>query len=131
MIPLVLMLLIGLPATAARPRVALAGRILGASGAHPVHVALWQADGFLAQPVQERRLDPGEALAFRFEVPPGRWALSAFEDRNGNGILDMGPFGPREPAGFWRPFHGWRRPRFEDVAVQVDRDTEDADIRLR
>ncbi len=124
-------LLGGLASVATPSRVVLSGRIVGASGEHPVHVALWQETGFLKQPVQELVLGPGAELEFRFEVSPGRWALSAFEDRDGNGVLDMGVFGPKEPAGFWRPFHRWRRPRFDDVAVQVERDTLDADVRLR
>jgi hypothetical protein len=49
---------------------------------------------------------------------------------NDNGILDMGAFGPKEPSGFWHPFHKWRKPRFEDVAAQIDQNTADADIKL-
>jgi uncharacterized protein (DUF2141 family) len=126
-----LLLLLAAPSAAAPGRVVLAGKILGASGQHPVHVALWDEAGFLERPVQELRLEPGTDLTFRFEVAPGRWAISAFEDRNGNGKLDMGWFGPKEPAGFWRPFHGWRKPRFGEVAAQLDRDTDDADVHLR
>jgi uncharacterized protein (DUF2141 family) len=114
----------------ASPTVAITGKVIGASGSHPVYVALWDASGFLAHPVQQVRFDPGVAPAFRFRVLPGRWAVSAFEDENGNGVLDMGRFGPKEPSGFWRPFHGWRKPRFDDVSVEIDRDTSDADIRL-
>ena len=43
----------------------------------------------------------------------------------------MGVFGPKEPSGFWRPFHGWRKPRFDDVAVQIDQNTTDAEIKLK
>ncbi|MBV8842790.1 MAG: DUF2141 domain-containing protein [Bryobacterales bacterium] len=64
-----------------------------------LYVALWEADGFLKRPVQQVRIEPGAERIFRFEVPAGRWAVSAFEDRNGNGVLDMGFFGPKEPSG--------------------------------
>lgn len=57
------------------------------------------------------RVELGKSPTFRFDVRPGRYALSAFEDLNGNGILDMGMFGPKEPSGFWRPFGGWHKPR--------------------
>jgi uncharacterized protein (DUF2141 family) len=57
--------------------------------------------------------------------------VSAYEDKNGNGVLDMGLFGPKEPSGFWRPFHAWRKPRFDDVAVDVGRDIADANVTLR
>ena len=110
--------------------ITLSGQVLGASGHHAVYVALWDASGFLTHPVQQARIDPPNTPSFHFQVPPGRWALSAYEDANGNGRLDMGMLGPKEPSGFWHPFHAWRKPRFDDVAVQVDRDTSGADIKL-
>jgi uncharacterized protein (DUF2141 family) len=88
----------------------LSRRILGSSGKSVVYVALWRADNFLKQPVQQVRIEPGADLVFQFEVPAGRWAVSAFEDRNGNGVLDMGLFGPKEPSGFWHAFSGHRKP---------------------
>jgi hypothetical protein len=46
-------------------------------------------------------------------------------------VLDMGRFGPKEPSGMWRPFHAWRKPRFDDVATLVDRPVGGVDIKLR
>lgn len=109
----------------------ISGRVIGASGKHPIYVALWSDDGFLVRPVQQVRLDPGTESHFQFTVPEGRWTISAFEDMNGNGVLDMGVFGPKEPNGFWRPFSGWRKPRFDDVDTLVDKDIPDANIALR
>jgi uncharacterized protein (DUF2141 family) len=111
--------------------VVLSGRVLGSSGKNPVYVALWNEAGFLKQPVQSLRLEPGGSLRYQFEIVAGRWAVSAFEDRNGNGSLDMGLFGPKEPSGFWRPFHAWRKPRFDDVVSTVEHDVLEADIVLR
>jgi uncharacterized protein (DUF2141 family) len=110
--------------------VELSGIVSGASGRHSIYIALWGADDFLKKPSQQLRVDPPAAPQFRFRVRPGRWALSAFEDVNGNGILDMGVFGPKEPSGFWSAFHAWRKPRFDDVAVQVERDTLGIEIKL-
>lgn len=124
-------LALGSSAHADPARVSLAGRVNGASGKHAIYVALWQSDGFLQKPVRQIRIAPGAEAAFGFQLSAGRWALSAFEDRNDNGVLDMGLFGPKEPSGFWRPFTAWRRPKFEDVAVLVTRDTANANIALR
>jgi uncharacterized protein (DUF2141 family) len=111
--------------------IALSGKVVGGSGKHTIHVALWDASGFLEKPVQEIRIEPGAVGDFRFEVKRGKWALSAYEDVNENGKLDMGMFGPKEPSGFWRAFHAWRKPRFEDVATEVGKDTAAIEIRLR
>ncbi len=113
----------------AESNVTISGRVSGASDAHDVYVALWDADGFLKKPVQQVKL--GASRTFRFDVAPGRWAVSAFEDKNANGTLDMGLFGPKEPSGFWRPFNAWRKPRFDDVASRVDRNVADANVTLR
>jgi uncharacterized protein (DUF2141 family) len=116
---------------AAPPAVALAGHVRGASGKHALYVALWQSEGFLERPVRQTRFAPGAAADFSFSVPAGKWALSAFEDRNDNGVLDMGSFGPKEPTGWWRPFTAWRRPKFDDVAASITGDTPGADITLK
>ena len=126
-----LLSLVGSAARADQATVELSGTVKGASGKHAVYVALWRDKGFLEHPVQQIRLAAGAELTFTFTVPPGRWALSAFEDRNDNGVLDMGHFGPEEPAGFWRAFTGWRKPRFDEVASFIGRSTSSADIALR
>jgi uncharacterized protein (DUF2141 family) len=113
------------------PTFNLSGKVLNASGAHSIYVALWDEAHFLGQPVQQIRIAPGAPLVFQFSVPPGHWALSAYEDMNNNGILDMGLFGPKEPSGFWHPFHAWRKPRFADVSVLIDRDMRSIDISLQ
>lgn len=120
-----------LPAQSSARTFKLSGRVVRSSGRNPVYVALWQADGFLTRPVQQVRIDPGSEPVFHFEVLKGHWALSAFEDRNHNGSLDMGFFGPKEPSGFWREFRGHHKPRFEEVESFVDRDTSGADIALK
>jgi uncharacterized protein (DUF2141 family) len=119
------------PANAEGPQITIGGRVLGSPRPHTVHVALWNADGFLKTPVREIRIPAGADLQFQFRVQPGRWAISAYEDRNENGTLDLGLFGPKEPSGFWRAFRGWHKPRFDEVASTVDRDVENADVLLK
>jgi uncharacterized protein (DUF2141 family) len=109
----------------------ISGDVTGASGSHGIRVALWNEPGFLQKPVTELRLDAGNTVRYRFVVQQGRWAISAYEDRNENGVLDMGLFGPKEPTGFWRSFRGWHKPHFAEVAIPVDHDITGANIVLR
>jgi uncharacterized protein (DUF2141 family) len=107
------------------------GRIVGATGTHTVGVALWRSDSFMQKPAQTVALGPGSKMEFSFAVPAGEWAVSAYEDINGNGKLDMGFFGPKEPTGFWRPFTGRRKPTFKDVSFAVTLDTSGIVINLK
>ncbi len=116
---------------ASQATVKLSGKIVGASGKHTVRVALWNASGFLTKPVQEVQFRGQASMAFQFNVAPGGWAISAYEDENENGKLDFGIFAPKEPSGFWRPFHGWHKPRFAEVSSTVSSDVSNADIELR
>jgi uncharacterized protein (DUF2141 family) len=125
-----MLLLVSVSRAEPQMSVTISGRISGTSGLHTVHVALWDVKGFLRKPVQEVQLTGQTTPRFQFILRPGQWAVSAYEDRNENGILDMGLFGPKEPSGFWRPFHGWHKPRFEEVASDVDRDISDANVAL-
>jgi len=50
---------------------------------------------------------PGDETMCLYLPGPGRYALVMFHDANSNGVLDLGPFGPREGYGFSnnvRPF---------------------------
>lgn len=118
------------PQMAAAGAITISGQVFGGSGRHSIHVAIWDEKGFLQHPVAQMELAPQHPPEFHFNVAPGRWALSAFEDENGNHVLDMGMFGPKEPSGFLRAFHGWHKPRFSDVSVFLDRDAAHADIHL-
>jgi uncharacterized protein (DUF2141 family) len=122
--------LVSLARAEAPATVAISGRVVGASGGHAVYVALWTADNFLQTPTKQFKFAPGVEARFRFDVAPGRWAVSAYEDRNDNGVLDVGAFGPKEPNGFWRVFKAWRKPRFDDVERRVDGNV-DAEITLK
>lgn len=59
-------------------------------------------------------------LVFK-DIPPGRYALSAFQDVNGNGRLDANMVGlPTEPYGASRDARGkMGPPAFDDAAVTL------------
>ena len=66
-------------------------------------------------------------VAFKFEdVPVGTYAIQAFQDVNGNGVLDSGNFGPKEPWGMYRPKRPtFRAPRFDEIKFEVAADMTD------
>ncbi|WP_131113849.1 DUF2141 domain-containing protein [Lichenihabitans psoromatis] len=70
-------------------------------------------------------------LQVRFaNVPPGVYAVAAFQDLNGDGTLDRSPRGlPREPYGFSREAGRMTSPRFDRAAFTVERDVSVA-VRL-
>ena len=66
----------------------------------------WLADnGELS--ISREPASAGEVTLCIYLPSPGRYAVVAFHDANGNGDLDMGPLGPKEAFGFSnnvRPF---------------------------
>lgn len=66
----------------------------------------------------------------RFEftgLVPGRYALKAFQDTNGNGKIDIGMFGPKEPWATYRLARPkLRPPRFEEMAFDASVGVDDA-----
>jgi uncharacterized protein (DUF2141 family) len=64
-------------------------------------------------------------------VPDGTYALSVFQDVNGNGQLDSGPFGPVEPwATFRRSRPLFSGPQWEEMAFAVEKKISGADLKL-
>ncbi len=65
-------------------------------------------------------------------VPPGTWAVLAYQDENGNGKLDRNLLGiPSENYGFSRDAAGkFGPPGFEAAAIEVGEGTTVAPIKL-
>jgi uncharacterized protein (DUF2141 family) len=72
-------------------------------------------------------------VSFEFEnVPAGTYAIQCFQDINGNGGLDMGNFGPKEPWGMYRPKrHKFRGPRFNEIKFDVKKDMTDIQFEVK
>jgi 4,4'-diapolycopenoate synthase len=74
---------------------------------------------------QAARIDLGQ-------LPPGRYAISAYLDENGNRKLDSNWLGiPKEPVGASNnPRRRRGPPRFEDCAFEMDISDRTVSIRL-
>lgn len=82
--------------------------------------------------VGEEDIEAGK-IAFAFEqVPAGTYAIRAFQDVNGNGKMDIGMFGPKEPWGNYRAKRPkFRGPKFEEMAFEVQENISDIQIELK
>jgi hypothetical protein len=70
-------------------------------------------------------------VSFKFsDVLKGTYAISYYQDVNGNGKIDMGLFGPTEPWGMYRvkPIF---KPVFKDEAFEVEGDIADLHLDLK
>jgi len=92
-----LLLLVGSSAQAGDILVTVEG--IQATGA--VHAALVSGEQkrWPEQPLRQQQNDNGQLRLV--DLPPGRYAIQLYQDRNGNGQLDQGRRGiPLEPVGF-------------------------------
>ncbi|MBN8750677.1 Uncharacterised protein [Xylophilus ampelinus] len=130
---------LGLALTAAASHAAdLTVEVSGAKSTQgTVSAALYtSADTWLKEPqkLQGARApaaQPVTVLVFK-NLPPGRYALSAFHDENGNEKVDTNVVGmPTERTGFSRDARGRMGPAaFDDAVIDVQGDTTTA-ITLR
>jgi len=67
------------------------------------------------------------------DVPPGHWAVLAYQDENENNALDRSFIGvPKENYGFSRDARGkFGPPGFEDAAIEVKDGTTVAPVKLK
>lgn len=74
-------------------------------------------------------------LSFRFDgLQPGRWAVAAYQDVNGNGALDTQPILfwqlPSEPFGFSNDVGRYGPPTFSGAAFQLPPSGGTVSVRL-
>ena len=123
---LVVSVLLALAASAPRPapgglRVVVTGM---ESDRGAVRVALFDSEASFTRDAREAAVLPiraGQAEWTVRDLPPGRYAVAAFHDEDGDGDMDRGLFGiPREPYGFSRGARGrFGPPSWEAASVRV------------
>lgn len=99
-----------------------------------VNVAVCDRERFLKECAYSASVaaTPGTTTVTIPNVPPGTWAVLAYQDENGNGKLDRNLLGiPSENYGFSRDAAGrFGPPTFEQAAIEVGEETAVAPIRL-
>ena len=82
--------------------------------------------------VGEKELEQKQ-VAFEFKnVPAGVYGIMCYQDVNGNGKLDEGTFGPKEPWGSYRHKRPkFRGPKFEEIQFDVNEDVTDIQFEIK
>jgi uncharacterized protein (DUF2141 family) len=73
-------------------------------------------------------------VSFKFtNIPAGTYVIQGFQDVNGNGDLDEGMFGPKEPWGMsmLKKKPRFRGPKLEEVKFEVTQDITDMIIKIK
>lgn len=126
------LLLAAAPASAATVEVRVSGVTAGKG---KVNVAVCDRERFLKQCLFSASVPAQgtEAVVSLKDIPPGTWAVLAYQDANENGELDRNFIGiPRENYGFSRNAAGrFGPPGFDDAAIEVGEGTTAAVVRLR
>ena len=131
---LTLILLRGMPTNADE----LVVRVNNIKEAGEIHIAIYDsAEAFEADRGEKGGAAPGitqgtiemvepGSVTYRYELPPGTYAIGIFHDANLNNRLDNYFFGvPREQYGFSNNARGFMGPpSFEDAAFSVEGTTE-------
>ena len=66
------------------------------------------------------------------DIPPGVYAIQAYQDVNENGQFDMGVFGPKEPYGFSNSVRPrFSHPKFDDAKFEVQGDAADMSFEIK
>lgn len=66
-----------------------------------------------------------------FSVPPGKYAISIYQDRNENGKLDQNFLGiPKEPIGFGNNYKPFGKPSFESASIDYKPTSKPESIKL-
>jgi len=110
-------------------------RVSGVTAKGKVNVAVCDKARFLKQCAYSASVpaQAGETTVLVKDVPPGTWAVLAYQDENGNNELDRNLIGiPSENYGFSRDARGkFGPPSFEDAAIEVGEAPATATVRLR
>lgn len=81
----------------------------------------------------ERRAAASSTIRFVFEgLAPGKYAIAAYQDLNGNGSLDRSKLGlPLEPFGFSNEAGQSARPSFSAASFSLGEGRKEIYVRLR
>ncbi len=109
-------------------------RVSGVTAKGKVNVAVCDRERFLKQCAYSASApaQAGDTVLTLKDIPPGTWAVLAYQDENENKELDRNFIGiPKENYGFSRnPVSRFGPPSFEDAAIDLREGANSAAITL-
>jgi uncharacterized protein (DUF2141 family) len=130
--PVLISILLALSAGATAATVEVRVSAVGPKG--KVNVAVCDRERFLKDCAYSASAapQPGTTTVTVADVPPGTWAVLAYQDENDNGKLDRNLIGiPSEKYGFSRDAAGrFGPPKFDEAAIEVGDQTAITSIKL-
>lgn len=109
-------------------------RVSNVTARGKVNVAVCDRERFLKQCAYSASVpaQAGETVVTLKDVPPGTWAVLAYQDENENKELDRNFIGiPKENYGFSRnPVSRFGPPKFDDAAIELREGPNTAAIKL-
>lgn len=95
-------------------------------------VSVFVETGFLEKSVQTKSVEVnGKSAQVVFTLPPGTYAVSTYQDVNGNKKLDRYLVGkPKEPYGFSNNVKPFGAPAFKDCSFELSNVSKSISIQL-
>lgn len=97
-----------------------------------VYVSVFSENDFLEKSIQTKSvIISGNKVIVEFDLPPGEYAISTYQDVNSNGKLDRYFIGkPKEPYGFSNNVKPFGPPRYKDCKFTIDGSLKSISIKL-
>jgi uncharacterized protein (DUF2141 family) len=86
-----------------------------------VYVSVFSEKDFLKKSIQTKSITAsGNKVVLEFDLPPGEYAVSTYQDVNANGKLDRYFIGkPKEPYGFSNNVKPFGPPSYKDCKITL------------
>lgn len=99
-----------------------------------IQVSVFAADNFLKKSIQTKSVFVAteDKVSVEFDLPPGEYAVSSYQDINSNNKLDRYFFGkPKEPYGFSNNVRSLGPPAYEKCKFTIDTSGKTIAIKLK
>lgn len=97
-----------------------------------IFVSVFSEKGFLEKSIQTKSVViSGSKVIVEFDLSPGEYAVSTYQDLNSNDKLDRYFIGkPKEPYGFSNNVNPFGKPSYKDCKFTLDNSSKSISIKL-